>query len=611
MKKKRILSPSSSHQPAKPPPEQVIIRNILLSPGTHLLLLILAGAAIYANTFSVPFVLDDVTSIYGNPAIRDFRLVFKPRMVGDLSFALNYRWNGLDVTYYHLFNLLIHLGNGVLVYWLVCFFLKTSILKNGPAVSRYSRVLPLFTALLFICHPIQTQAVTYISQRVAALATFFYLGTHVAWLAARLTTVRKNKIAFNIVAVSTALLAMTTKEIAFTLPLTLLLVEFVFFDGSFRRKSLPLALFSLTSLMVPVSMLAASGATGSLTEQFWRLLTPTTIISRGDYLLTQFRVQITYLRLLLFPTGQNLDYDYPVYHSFASVPVAVSFLLVVIMIFGALYLLVRGRRGDLPDLRLIAFGILWFFITLSIESSLIPLQDVIFEHRLYLPSFGFFVVIVTALLSAGRSLENRQLPGYAVTVSSLSIVVFLLALTSAARNEVWKDEISLWEDVVSKSPGKVRARGSLGTAYQNAGLYDAAAREYEAAIRLNPRDAANYNNLGTIYHHLKKWDDAARVYRDALRLEPGNIKAHYNLGMVLTEQGDFREAEHELHEATRLKPDYDQAHNSLGIVYAKMARNADALEEFGKAARLNPANVEAVKNYQALDTALKGLSIRR
>src|SRR6185369_13548957 len=146
---------------------------------------------------------------------------------------------------------------------------------------------------------------------------------------------------------------------------------------------------------------------------------------------------------------------------------------------------------------------------------------------------------VTVLMTARRYLNSRKAAAGALVIPALIAAVLLSAVAAAARNEVWRDEITLWEDVVAKSPAKVRAHGSLGSAYQRRGLYDAAAREYQAAIQLDQNDPANYNNLGTIFYLQQKWEDAAPLYRKALILDPNNVKAHYNLGTVLTKLGRY------------------------------------------------------------------------
>jgi len=572
---------------------------------THCLLIIIVGITVYANTFAVPFILDDVTSIIGNPLVRDFHWTFKPRIIGDLTFAMNYYMHGNAVAGYHAVNLMVHLLNGILVYALFRLLLKAPFFAEASPEMSHIGWIPFLIALFFICHPVQTQAVTYISQRVASLATLFYLGTHVAWLSARLSTFRKNQIFFGCVVVTSAILVMATKEIAFTLPLTIILVELVFFGRPQRQRLIVLLLFSLTALVVPLTLLTQLGGSEGSVARLWRLVTPTTAISRADYFLTQIRVEVTYLRLLFFPTGQNLDYDYLVYQTFYTPPVVASFILIVAILIGAIYLLFRSRQDNWPLLRLASFGILWFFITQLVESSVIPLQDVIFEHRLYLPSIGFFVAVVSVLMVFRSHLILRSPKVAKCIIPALCVAACLLAGTAAARNAIWKNEVTLWEDVASKSPLKARVHGSLGLAYQKSGRFDHAAREYETAIKLAPQDPAGYINLGAMYHRQNKWSDAADSYRKALQLNPANVKAHYNLGLVLADEGKLNEAERELREALRLNPAYDQAHNNLGIVYAKQMRNTEALEEFRKAVDLNSANNEAKRNVQSLEEEIK------
>jgi tetratricopeptide (TPR) repeat protein len=253
----------------------------------------------------------------------------------------------------------------------------------------------------------------------------------------------------------------------------------------------------------------------------------------------------------------------------------------------------------------VSFGLFWFFAALSIESSIIPLPDVIFEHRVYLPSIGFITAIVTGLFVLGRSLQGKAPFAARLVVPLLTVAVLVMAGAAAARNTVWQDEVTFWEDNVAKSPLKARAHGNLGNAYQNRGRFDEAMREYREVIRLDPKDPGARINLGTGYFRQQKWEEAVLSYREALRLDPGSAAAHYNLGRTLTEQGRLSEAERELREAIRLKSDHDAARNSLGIVYFKMRRYPEALAELRTAVTLNPGNGEAVKNVETLEQALQ------
>lgn len=583
----------------------VEIPDILFSPVLHLLLICIAGMAIYANALHGPFVLDDISSITTNTITRNFQVVLNSRIVTYLSLALNYRLHGLDVTGYHVVNICIHLANGMLVYNLLTLVHRTPLLAASAVSQRERALIALFTALLFICHPLQTQAITYIAQRATSLATFFYLATHVLYLHARLSRSRQRAVAIGIVAFAMALLAMATKEIAFTLPLTILLVELIFIGGSLRQKLLPLALFLLPALFVPLALIPTLGATGNLAQLLSKLTSLTTSISRWEYLLTQLRVLLTYLRLLFVPVGQNVDYDYPVFKSISPAVLA-SFVLIIAILALAGYFLVRARQKKQPELRLIAFGIFWFFTTLSIESTIIPLPDVIFEHRIYLPSVGFFAAFVTALFVCRRHLQRKAAAAAALLLPLLVLSLLTLAGTATTRNKVWQDEVTFWEDIVAKSPRKARAHGNLGNAYQNRGRFADATRQYQEVTRLDPKDPGAYVNLGTICYRQRNWVEAASAYRQALRLDPGNAAAHYNLGKTLTEEGKLPEAERELRQAIENKPEFDPAHNSLGIVYFKMQRYAEALAELRTAVQLNPVNSEAIKNLETLQQALKG-----
>ena len=203
-----------------------------------------------------------------------------------------------------------------------------------------------------------------------------------------------------------------------------------------------------------------SGATRDLTQ-----------MSRLDYLFTQFRVIVTYLRLIVLPINQNLDYDYPVFHSLFTTEVFLSFLLLVTILLSGIYLLYRSR-GSSPHLRIIAFGIFWFFITLSVESSFIPVKEIMFEYRVYLPSLGVFLVLSTFCFIIMRSAEKRWKGAGNIVMPILFLIIIVLTGVTYARNTVWGDEITLWQDVVNKSPNKARGHNNLGVAYKGYGWYE-------------------------------------------------------------------------------------------------------------------------------------------
>src|SRR5574341_1282192 len=557
-------------------PHKLPLRN--LQGGTpSLALIFLAAALVYANTLPVPFALDDIPHIVENPAIRDFRNFCGPpsipgetgsmlalsRIIGQFTFAINYAVHGLRPAGYHAVNILIHAANGMLFY------------------------------------------------AFAVLATLFYLLSVAAYLRGRLASgnggaggprgLVRPKTAAQWYAVSfiSCVCAMLTKEISFTLPLALAACEFLFFRDAFRTRLTRLAPFFLTMLIIPAIYLGAGGPPGGHAGFFEELVRKagSEPVPPADYLATQLRVVVTYIRLLLLPVNQNLDYDYPVSHSFLDPPVVFSSLLLLALALLGLYAFLRSRRGE-GLLRLASFGILWFFLTLSVESSFIPLADVIFEHRLYLPSAGFILASSSGVHLAWRRLRPRApRAARALTATALAVLIVFSAAASA-RNAVWRNGVRLWEDVVEKSGGKARPRVILGQNYWQAGRVSEAVREYQAALSIDPGEPVAHYNLGLAYAGQGRAGEAVRAYREALRLRPDYRNAHKNLGNVYSNLGRLDEALREYEAEMRLYPLDADLHYNIGIVYGKSGRFREAVREFETALRLNPGHEEAKHNLK-------------
>ena len=402
---------------------------------------------------------------------------------------------------------------------------------------------------------------------------------------------------------------MKTKEIAFTLPLVIVLYEFMFFEGSLKKRILYLAPLLLTILIIPLELRGLERPAGTVMGEMDNAVRASSDMSRWDYLFTQFRVIVTYIRLLFFPVNQNLDYDYPVYHSFFDPNVILSFLFLLAIFGTGAYLLYRSRvtpsspqpqgkvtpppsapplkvrANSRPDgaegrgsyglwggeegllSRLIAFGIFWFFITLSVESSIIPIKDVIFEHRLYLPSVGFFIAVTAVLSMAWERVTNISKRWAKITLGAFGLIIVIFSCATYARNNLWLDEVSFWQDVINESPSKIRGRVNLGYAYSRQGRFDQAIREFQAALKLDSEDYQLYSNLGVAYKGQGRNEEAILEFQKALRLKPDDGLTYYNLGNIYREQGAFEEAVKHYQVAARLEPDMPVIHNNLGIAY--------------------------------------------
>ena len=254
-----------------------MVNNFLSRPIAHILIIIIIGLAAYSNTFHGTFHLDDDVIITSNPITKNlnyfvdikksevfkhkhFYKIFKNRYIGNLTFALNYKIHGLNVIGYHIVNILIHIINAILVYSLVILTFRTPFIRNS-SVRKYSKYTAFLTAILFVCHPIQTQAVSYIVQRFSSLATLFFFLALVAYIKWRLKTHQPSlqsnitNISLYLLSIFSAILAMKTKEIAFTLPVIIFVYEFIFFEGKLKKRFLYLIPISLTMLIIPFTIL--------------------------------------------------------------------------------------------------------------------------------------------------------------------------------------------------------------------------------------------------------------------------------------------------------------------------------------------------------------------
>lgn len=570
-------------------------RNILSKPACQLLLIIIVGTLGYSNTLNSPFHFDDEGCIVKNPIIKNLAYYVTPsqakiykgaqeypmlinRYIGSLTFALNYKIHGLKVTGYHIFNILIHLINSLLVYWFVLLIFKSLASGAGgdkPALPEQTLTIALFTSLLFVSHPIQTQAVTYIVQRFASLATTFYLLSIIMYIKFRLTFNDSNRdhggktsiraFTFYLIALLTTVLAIKTKEIAFTLPAIIFLYEFIFFKGKTKSRILALIPFILTMLIIPATLIYCVDLGGSINTAT-RLETD---IPRLDYLYTQFRIIITYLRLILFPIAQNLDYDYPIYHSVFEPEVLLSLMALLAICSTVIYFFFRYRITH-PITKIILFGTAWFFVTISIESGIIPISDVIFEHRMYLPSSGIFLVISTLLLMAVDKCRQKWVAG--AVFSTVIITTLVLTATTYARNKVWNDKIVLWQDVVTKSPGKARGYYNLAQAHTEKGNLDIAIKYYKKAISINPNDYRYHLSLGICLGDLDRMNEAIAELKEAVRINPHDFEAYNNLGSAFGALGLINESIKAFRKALQIEPDSDMARNNLEISLGRLSR---------------------------------------
>lgn len=564
------------------------------------------AALVYSNALDGSFHFDDTYAIVQNPVIKDAgdlkRLFdqFNARFLTGLTLALNYRFGGLATTGYHLVNVALHAASAALVCLLTASLLRTdAVSRLSSRLGRGGRIAcAVFAGAVFAAHPVQTQAVNYIWQRSAVLATMFYLAAVYLYLEARL---RGNDRRWMIGALAATVGSMLSKEISLTLPAAIVWTELAFVSSAGPKERLKaLAPFLACVLIVPALLVGrstseglffvapaklegrAQGGGGQRLQDLTRWESSDKM-PRTHYYLTQLNVLRTYLRLYVFPVRQSVVYKYPV-QSAVDGRTAVSALLVA----AALGLLVWAWRRC----RLTAYGIGWFFLTLSME-TLVPLPDVIFEHRLYLPLAGLAIVSAAALWTL---LSAR------LAVIAGVLAVSALGLLTYQRNPVWASEETLWSDAMAKHPEDPRPYAQLGNLHAEKGEIDQATAYLERAVELAPWSAKELGNLGGVYYQAGRIDQALAQFEKAIELgEAGSDKlslsaAYSNAGNVYSARGQKERAKEYYLKAVAIDPLMFQAYNNLCIVHLDLGDPSAAVEYGRKSIEANPDFIDAHYN---------------
>jgi tetratricopeptide (TPR) repeat protein len=566
-------------------------RAILLAGGG----IVLAGLAAYHNSFPAPFVFDDRASILDNPTIRHLWPVWEAlspphgagvtvagRPILNLSFAINYAISGLDGWSYHLLNLVIHILAGLTLFGIVRRTLLRSVgaqavgaqtccaLGDGRSKSAplHADAIPiaLTIALLWTLHPLQTESVTYLVQRAESLMGLFYLLTMYCYI--RSVDAPRPGI-WQGLAVTACLLGMGTKEVMVTAPLMVLLYDRTFVAGSFREawrtRGRFYAVLGATWLWLAWLLVGTGGRGG--TAGF----VPN--VTWWQYAFTQCGAVVHYLRLTVWPAPLLFDYGGAVLvRSLAEVWWQA---IVVLALLGlTIWALVRKPRSG--------FLGAWFFAILAPTSSVVPLADTVFEHRIYLSLAAVVVAAVLALHAvAGR---RGLMVGAALAVG--------LGWLSMRRNEDYRSELTLWSDTVAKRPENARAHTNLGIALAESGRIADAVAQYQEAIRIEPAIPAAQLNLCNALTRLGRPAEALPHGEAAVRMDPGNANAHVDLGLALVALGRAAEALPHYAEALRLQPQAADVPADLGVALVRLGRGAEAVAHFEAALRLDPTRAQ-------------------
>jgi Flp pilus assembly protein TadD len=589
-----------------------------------IILIVLLGVFVYGRTLNSPFVLDDIHSIVKNEARRSIDVSLSnwlgTRTIPYITLDLNYYFGELDVYGYHVVNISLHLLTTVVVTVLMYLVSRRSYRRRewrfGALKIDNYWLFGIAAGLVFLTHPLQTQSVNYVVQRMVLMATLFYLSSILFYWLHRESRRISMVWLWGVLSVVSAILSMHSKEIAATLPVAIVIIEYVFFSRSWVnlvRRWFKLLPWLITMLIIPAYMLEVravfihspdvpphalddSVADKISMRRIMNVSAETTEVSRGVYLMTQWRVLVKYVRLLFWPVGQNIDHDIPYQTSFWD-PITLGSLLFVLVIMGGGVWLYRKKRV------VSAAGVALFFLALSVESSVIPIKDTIFEHRLYLSMIGFVLVVVDVLSwGVGRLYLDARMRGWAKNIIfglALSVVVILSAV-SLIRNGVWESELDIWTDAVSKSPVKARPMNNLGLAYVDLGRAQEAEEIYRRALEANPDNVEVMINLGVLLGQERRTDEAVKVLSRGIELRPQFASGYVNLGNVYMLQGKYSEAEGIYREALFLKKGDHSLWASIGDALIKQEKSDEAIDAYERAVDYNQAEADWLNRLGAL-----------
>ena len=551
--------------------------------GFFLALLAFSLLLAYGDSFTGPYLFDDTYAIPDNASIRHIGTAFVPptangntvggRPLLNVSFALNFALNrvlfgsGLSTTGYHLVNLLIHFAAAAVLFGL----LRRTLLRTRFAAVATSAAIG--TALLWAVHPVQTEAVTYMVQRAESLAGLLLLLSLYAFVrSADAAEARPRR--WRNLSLLAAALGMASKETVAVLPFLVWFYDRAFLSDSprflapLRRRPGYYGALASTWLVLLLCMSLNPGrghtAGFEIAMPWWK------------YGLSQFHAIAHYLRLVVWPHPLVFDYGTTFIPQSPALLHALPWIVVLLPLLAAsLYAALRRPQ--------LGYAGIWFFLILAPTSTILPLYDPVWEHRLYLSLAAPLLLIVLGL---HRALGKR--PGLVTLV--LALLVCLAVGGTFVRNGVWQNEVAFWSDSVAKVPDNRRSRNNLGTALCRAGRLKEAEFQLRKACALDPTYSEAWNNLGTVFYlegpaHVA---DAEAALRESLRLNPSYVDARNNLGSLLLSLNKVDLAWAEFTTARDLSPRRPDAYLNIGFLCLKIGRPSEALVAFDSVVRLAP-----------------------
>ncbi|MBN1472372.1 MAG: tetratricopeptide repeat protein [Syntrophaceae bacterium] len=550
---------------------------------------------IYSNSFQGAFIFDDEPNIVQNSNIfiksldwPDIKKTFYgiesrriDRPVSFLSFALNYYFHGLDVFGFHVVNFAVHFFSSIFLFLFIFNTLKLPKLRERYGPASYS--IALLATVLWAVNPVQVSSVTYIVQRMASMAGLFYIVSMYFYLKGRTAAGRSSSFIFFGLCAFFAVLSLASKENAVLLPVSVWLYDFLLIQGATREN-----LIKNLKILAPVILIIVIIGfqyvnVGSILSGAAYKNRPFTLAER---LLTEPRVIIFYITLLLYPIGSRLTLLYDIELSTSLLTpwdtLPAIALIFILMVFAGF---ISRKRP------LIAFSILFFFLNHLVEGSFIAL-DLIYEHRNYIPSMFFFVPVAVIMVWIIDYFSHKRVTQWMMA----AVFVFLLFVqghTVYLRNTLFHQPIFLWSDNVEKSPRLSRPMSNLGLAYGDLGYREKAYEYFSKAVSLNrhlniKNNGVTLANIGLYHSYAGDCHEALRFFQKAINVYPNFWPAYKDAAVCLVQIGNLREAQKIVEKVLPLWPENPGLKHIMGFVLLKAGEYEKAMKEARRALELNP-----------------------
>ena len=545
----------------KPPKKNTIFLSAIL--------IIILGFTVYSNSFDNEFLWDDTILIIDNAHIKDTKHI--PEIfTQDLGAGSGNQWNSyrpiqaitymadyslwkLDVKGYHLTNILLHIFVALSIYFLINMIFKDNLLS-------------LLTGSFFVIHPIHTEVVTYISGRADSLALLFML----LCMISHIKSSSSNSTGKYILISLSYTLALLSRENSLILPVLLLVYHY-----SFKKKVRIKEFLTISSLSVIYAVLR-------LTVLKHLLINTHHITPLSQRLPGSFVALTNYIKLLFFPFPLHMEYGTTLFS--LGDPKAI---LGVILLFTLLIYAFSQRENN----KLVFFSISWFLVALLPVANIYPINAYMYEHWLYLPSIGFFLIVAKIISSLYR-VKNSKI--FAVIIIIISVTFY--SYLTIRQNSYWRESSILYERTLKYAPDSSRVNFNLGISYLAINQKEKAIALFEKTIEVKPDHAKAHNILGRLYAENNRKEEAITSYKKAIAIEDNVEQTHYNLGKVYVSMNNNEAAIASYKNAIEIKPAYEDAHNNLGTVYADMDRYEEAIDSYKKAIEIKKDFAKAYYN---------------